>query len=67
MIDLHHLLFINQLNLNRFHMQGFSSRAGALARFNPIEPTLALHMRSIDDVIMLGKITRQLNFNSLYG
>ena len=58
------LAFVNQLNLKRFHMQGFSSRAGALARFNPIEPALALHMSSIDDVIMLGEITRKLNFYS---
>lgn len=45
-------------------MQGFSSRTCALARFNPIEPTLALHMRPINNVIMLGEITRKLNFYS---
>ena len=57
--------FLNQLNLKRFQMQSLTSCTGALARLNPIEPALALHMSSIDDVIMLGEISRQFYFNGL--
>ena len=59
------LLLLNQPNLNCFQMQRFSSCAGTLARFYPVQPTLTLHVCSIDNVIMLGEITRQFYFNSL--
>ena len=46
-------------------MQGLTSCTGALARINPVQPTFALDVCSIDNVIMLGEIPRQLYFNSL--